>query len=161
MAIATRSLRTALLCGVIAGVVAGCGSAAAADPPMRPRVGQVVKMGHLQVRDLSVNPLSAQVASGLFGAGSTKYETVTYAVTNPTPEPQLFMPRVQTLLADKHSYSPDRDATSAIGQSLIPRVVGPEQTVRCVLVFALPQAATVRAIGLTNDQGIEWRINTG
>jgi hypothetical protein len=99
------------------------------------------------------------VTSRLSEAGSTKYETITYEVTNPSSDRELFMPQVQSLLADRQSYSPDREATQAIGQSLTPRVIGSRQTVRGEIAFALPQAATIRAVEFTNTEGIGWRVN--
>jgi hypothetical protein len=161
--ITSRGLRALLLSGVVAAAACGCATPtamAAMETSIPSQLGQVVKLGvgGLEARVLDVSPLSLNTANRQ-PFGPSKYETVTYEVANPTPYDELFMPRLQTLVADHQSYSPDRDATTALGETLIPRVIGPKTTVRCKIAFAIPQTAKNLEAGLVNTEGVEWRIN--
>lgn len=163
MWITSRGLGALLLSGVVAAAACGCSTPtamAAMTASVPSQLGQVVKMGvgGLEARVLDVSPLSLQTASRQ-PFGPSKYEAITYEVANPTQSDELFMPRLQTLVADHQSYSPDRDATTALGETLIPRVIGPKTTVRCKIAFAVPQTAKNLEAGLVNTEGVEWRIN--
>jgi hypothetical protein len=161
----SRGLRGVLISAVAAAAVCGCSAPTAADEPTAMTVSipiqveNLVKMGadHLQARVLNVSPLSFTTASHE-PFGPSKYETVTYEVTNPTPNEELFMPRLQALVADHQSFSPDTDATIAIGQALTPQVIGPGTTTRCKIAFVIPQSAKNLEVGITNTEGIQWRV---
>jgi hypothetical protein len=128
--------------------------------PIPTQVGQVVRMGadHLEARVLDVGPLSPNTAVPE-SFGPARYETVTYELINPTPQEELFMPRLQALVADQQSFPPDRDATIAIGQTLIPRVIGPDATVRCKIAFAIPKKSKDLEVAFSNTEGVQWRID--
>jgi hypothetical protein len=170
----SRGLSAVLLTAVVAAAVCGCSApgttttTAAMVAPMPSPTGDVVgrdpsqpgvRIGsdHLQARVLNVSELSLNAPSQSLGL--SRYETVTYEVTNQTPEKELFMPRRQILVADNKAYSPDRDATIAIGQTLTPQIIGGSTTIECKMAFAIPKTAKSIQPEIVNTEGIQWAAN--